>query len=106
MVFMPILFIGAAPSTPSLSKNNQINRKNKLEHIEEILKYKKETPEREEYLKTIGMVFENYSKAGPRGINGYPIFYSCNIMSIDDTKRFIEMYKKYEEMRKNFEKDW
>jgi hypothetical protein len=106
MVFMPMFFLGSGPSKPPLNENNQINRKNKLNYIEESLKYEKETPEREEYIKNIGMLFEDMSKAGSRSINGYPIFYSCKIMSIEDTKKFIEMYRKYEDIRKNFEKEW
>ena len=106
MAFMPILFLGMAPSTPSLSKNNQINRKNKLEYIEECIAYKKETPEREEYLKNIGMLYEDIGKAGTMNCNGYPIFYSCKIISIDDTKKFLELYEKYEKIRENFEKEW
>jgi len=106
MVFMPLLFMGASPSFPSETGNKQRNRKNKLVHINDIIEYEKETPAREEYLKNIGMVYEYYDKAGPRSINGYPIFMSMKILSIDDTKKFRDMYFKYEEMRKEFEKNW
>lgn len=106
MVFMPAMFIGSRPSAPSLGDNNQINRKNKLLYIEECLTYERETPERENFLKNIGMLYEDHSKAGPRSCNGYPIFMSCKIMSIEDTKRFVEIYRKYEEMRENFEKEF
>jgi hypothetical protein len=106
MVFMPMMFISAAPTEPSKSENNQINRKNKLKYIEDKLRYEEETPEREAYIKNIGMLYEYYSEAGPRGVNGYPIFYSCKIVTIEDTKKFIDMYNKYIEMRKEFEKEW
>lgn len=105
-VFMPAMFLGSAPSKPSTSTNNQITRKNKLNYITAIIEYEEDTPKREEFLKTIGMLYEENSKAGPRGINGFPMFMSCNIVSMDDTKRFIEMYKKYENMREEFEKEW
>ena len=78
----------------------------KLNYINDIIEYEEDTPKREEFLKTIGMLYEENSKAGPRGINGFPMFMSCNIVSMDDTKRFIEMYKKYENMREEFEKEW
>lgn len=106
MVFMPAMFIGSRPSAPPLGNDNQINRKNKLQYIEDCLTYEKETTERENFLKNIGMLYEDYSKALPGSFNGYPIFASCKIMSIDDTKRFIEMYRKYEKMREDFEKEF
>ena len=105
MVFMPVMFLGAGPSEPSLSDNNQLNRKNKLKYIEDMLIYEEETPAREKFIKNIGMLYEDYSKAGP-SINGFPMFMSCQIVSVEDTGKFIEMYKKYEAMRKSFEKEW
>lgn len=106
MVFMPLLFLGAAPSQPSKTDDNQLNRKNKLNYIEEKLQYERETPEREAFINNIGMVYSSLSDAGPRSINGYPIFYSMTIVSKEDTIKFIEMYKKYEKMREDFEKVW
>lgn len=105
-VFMVSMFLGSPPSKPSISANNQINRKNKLQYIADMIEYEEDTPKREEFLKTIGMLYEENSKAGPRAINGYPMFMSCNIVSIEDTKRFIEMYKKYEKKREEFENEW
>lgn len=32
----------------------------------------------------IGAFYEDFSKAGPRSINGYPMFFSLNILHIDD----------------------
>lgn len=106
MVFMPLLFLGAAPSQPSKTDDNQLDRKNKLNYIEEKLAYERETPKREAFIKNIGMVYSSLDDAGPRSINGYPIFYSMTIISIEDTKKFVEMYQKYEEMREEFENAW
>ena len=86
-VFMPSMFFGSAPSKPSTSTNNQITRKNKLEYIDKMIEYEEDTVKREEFLKNIGMLYEENSKAGPRGINGFPMFMSCNIVSISDTKK-------------------
>jgi len=106
MIFMPAMFMGSAPSTPTLGDNNQVNRKRKLQYIEDCLVYDSETPQREEFFKNIGMLYENWDKAGPRSINGFPMFMSCKIMSIECTKAFREMYMKYETMREEFEKEW
>ena len=106
VIFMPILFIGAPPIEPSLVDDNQVNRRNKLKYIEDSLRYDKETSDREKYLNNIGMVYEYMNIAGTRGINGYPSFMSCNIMTISDTKKFIDMYDKYVAMREEFEKQF
>lgn len=116
MVFMVSMFMGAAPTEPKFpEKNSDIrkDRKNKLLHFDALEQWRKDmkeweddTTKREEYFKTIGMLYESYDKALPRGINGYPMFMSCNIVSIEDTKRFREMYGKYEKMREDFEKEW
>ena len=104
-VFMPVLFLGARPNL-SLSEDNQKNRKLKLQHIDDIIEYEQDTPKREEFMSNIGMIYEYYDKAGTQCINGYPTFFSCHIMSISDKNRFIEMYRKYEEKRKEFEKEF
>ena len=52
------------------------------------------------------MLYEDHSKAGPTSINGYPIFMSCKLLSKDDTKRFLDIYRKYEKMREEFEKEF
>lgn len=41
-----------------------------------------------------GMIFEYYDKAGPRSVNGMPIFMSCQIVSQKDTERIFEYYEK------------
>jgi hypothetical protein len=33
---------------------------------------------------TIGMIYEYMDKAGERGINGYPMFFSCKLIHKDD----------------------
>jgi hypothetical protein len=115
-IFMPVLFLGSPPSEPSFPEptgNIRKDRKNKLLQFDKIEEWKKEykqwedeTPIREAFLNNIGMVYEENSKAGPRSINGYPIFFGCKIVSIEDTKKFMEMYQKYEKMREEFEKQW
>ena len=42
---------------------------------------------RPDSLKQIGVVWEYLHKAGPRGINGRPVFFSMNLLHIDDWER-------------------
>lgn len=35
-------------------------------------------------LESIGVIYEYMDKAGPRSINGYPVFFSCKLLSRDD----------------------
>lgn len=106
MVFMPSLFIGSSPTAPKLTGDIKTDRKNKLNHIDLMTEYKNDTPKRLEYLNTIGMFYEKYGEASPRVVNGYPCFFSCKIVSIEDKNRFLEMYEKYEKMRTDFENEW
>lgn len=41
-----------------------------------------------------GMIYEYFSEAGPRSINGMPIFWSFRMINIEDTKKVIERYNK------------
>lgn len=41
-----------------------------------------------------GMCFEYMEKAGPRSINGHPMFFSCQILNQGDTKHVLRMVKK------------
>jgi hypothetical protein len=41
----------------------------------------------EQFASTLGCVWEDVSKAGPRAINGYPAFMSCRLMNKDDFAR-------------------
>lgn len=113
---MPIMFMCAPPTEPNFPKvtgNIRRDRKNKLNHIDALEEWRKDLQEWEDnkpkmdaFMKNIGMLFEDNSKAGPRGINGYPMFMSCKILSCDDANKFLDLYKKYEKMREDFEKEW
>lgn len=54
----------------------------------------------EEARKDIGMIYEYYDKAGPRAINGYPIFFSFAIVNVKD-RQFV--WEKVEKIRKALE---
>lgn len=105
-VFMIMMFIGNPPLAPDDSDNIRKNRKNKLEYMNNCQIYEEETEIREDYIKNIGMLYEDYSKAGSLSVNGYPTFFSCSILSIDDTKRFIDLYIRYEKLRKEFDNNF
>jgi|AntRauTorcE11897_2_1112592.scaffolds.fasta_scaffold00044_23 hypothetical protein len=47
----------------------------------------------------IGCLYEYMSKAGPRGINGQPVFYSFNVLHKDDWSIVLDTLK-YEETRR------
>jgi hypothetical protein len=49
----------------------------------------------------IGCIWEYLSKAGPRGINGYPIFFSMHFMHVDDWDRCSAAIRNEEERQKN-----
>ncbi|GAH55011.1 unnamed protein product [marine sediment metagenome] len=54
----------------------------------DIRKLKKDPP---------GMIFEYRDKAGSRSVNGMPMFFSCQMLTQDDTKAVLELCKKLEE---------
>ena len=41
----------------------------------------------------IGNIIEEYSKAGPRGINGYPMFMSAQIVHVEDWEQITRRYE-------------
>jgi len=51
-----------------------------------------------EYVEDVGMIFEYMDKAGPRSINGYPMFLSMQILSKHDAKIVWEKVTKLEEL--------
>jgi hypothetical protein len=52
-------------------------------------------PETGESMLDIGLVYEYLDKAGPRSVNGFPIFHSCAVLLTDDAKKMWEYYEKY-----------
>lgn len=44
-----------------------------------------------------GMIYEYMDKAGPKAIDGMPMFLSFKIVSIDDAKKVFEHYNKIKE---------
>lgn len=47
-------------------------------------------------LETVGAVYEKMSKALPRGINGYPMFSSCQFVHVNDFDRLLALVEEKE----------
>lgn len=60
----------------------------------------------QKWLENIGMIYEFMEKASPRGINGYPIFMSVNMLNKKDTEKVLDFYNKYSELQKKLEEDF
>lgn len=50
----------------------------------------------------IHIIYEYYSKAGPRGINGKPIFMSCGMLDRKDARKVWAMMKDFSEKTQDF----
>jgi len=57
----------------------------------------------EDELKNIGMIYEYLEQAGPRSVNGYPSFFSLNILTKDETKIMFDHYENYKKLKEEFE---
>jgi hypothetical protein len=51
----------------------------------------------------VGAVYEEMSKAGPRSINGYPCFFSCQFLTREETKLVVGYINEFEELMKAWE---
>ena len=94
MVFMPLIFMG--PSAPSLTDDKVKNRDS---IIYKLLEEEIEQKHYKLYASNIGMIYEYYTEASPRGINGNPIFYSLRMLSKTDCDKMLDFYNQYREIR-------
>ncbi len=51
------------------------------------------------------LIYEYYDKAGPRAVNGYPIFFSMQWLRKDETFIMFKHYDKLAEIKKAFMED-
>jgi len=115
-VFMVMLFMGPQPPTkPTAPENNDVveNREeisDYFEKEEELLKeYKKQKKlykkaykyYLENYIPSIGFVYEYLTEAGPMSINGKPNFFSTRFLNKEDTTKMFEYYETYKEKRES-----
>ena len=50
----------------------------------------------------VAHVYEYLDKAGPRSVNGYPIFWSCRVLTKEDAKKLSPLIDKLEKQREAF----
>lgn len=50
-----------------------------------------------ETLRDVGMAYEYLDKAGPRCINGYPMFFSVRLLSKEDTEKVFAIIRAIDE---------
>ena len=62
-------------------------------------KYEKES------LKIVGCIYEYMSEAGPRSVNGYPIFFSMRFLHVEDWKRACKAIEREQERRGSIKLD-
>lgn len=120
LIFMPLLFMGpkspskpSHPNKPDSTENSRDNAiydviqrdEDQLKYEEDLKLYKEELKcFNEQYLTSIGLVFEYLSAAGPTSVNGKPSFFSMRLLNIDDTKKMFEYYEKYKSIREEVDK--
>ena len=50
----------------------------------------------------LGMVYEYLDKAGPRAINGFPMFISCRFLNKADAKKMFGFFEEYKKLKNSF----
>lgn len=111
--FMILSFIGPHNDLKTINDNDNdvLKRKKKFHNLEvmrqrrKYFKSKGTTLEKavEDWWNDIGLVFESYDKAGTMAINGMPTFFSCKIMTKEDTKTMWNFFEEYKEMREKID---
>ena len=113
--FMVMFFMGPQPPKepqyPNMSNSIENNRDNALYDLlkrdSDQAKYKEDMEwyeveqkyYKEQQLKSIGLVYEYISEAGPTSINGKPCFFSLRLLNHEDTTKMFEYYTTYKEIR-------
>jgi hypothetical protein len=55
-----------------------------------------------QYVKDLGIIWEYVDKAGPRAVNGCPMFFSCHLMNREDWGRAYDAIQREAKRRKSF----
>jgi hypothetical protein len=113
--FMPLMFMGPQPplkpSYPNSNNSVENQRDNAIydliqrdldqEKYEEDYKwYELEMKYyKENYLTSIGLIYEFLSEAGPMGLNGGPMFMSLRLLNKEDAEKMFSFYETYKELR-------
>ena len=94
-IFMPFIFMGHINWPTDNTRESKIIRI-LLEDKEP--EYKKR---HNNYVNNVGLLFEYMDKGLSRSINGYPMFFSVSVMSIEQTERMFDFYNKYKQLMEN-----
>jgi hypothetical protein len=113
--FMPLMFMGpqvpTPPKHPNDNKSIENNRDNVIyDIIQRDLDQKKYEEDiswydiemkyyKEEYLNSIGLIYEYNTEAGPMGLNGGPMFMSMRLLNKVDTEKMFSFYETYKSLR-------
>lgn len=119
-VFMVLLFMGPrvpkSPQYPNDNSSTENSRDNALYDVlqrddeqakyeEDMEWYKKECEYYQEHrVKSIGLVYEYLSEAGPMSVNGKPTFFSLRLLNKADTEKMFDYYNQYKEIREKVDK--
>jgi hypothetical protein len=113
-VFMVVALMGPqSPEKPTIPSSDNVveNRDIVADYIgneEELLKaYKKDKKlakkaqkyYEENFLSSIGLIYEFITEAGPRSINGLPMFTSVKFLNREDASKMFEHFNLYREVR-------
>jgi hypothetical protein len=58
--------------------------------------------QRVDLMEDTGMIYEYHDQAGPRGINGYPMFMSFHSVHRDDVETLLSLYRKALNLKREF----
>lgn len=50
----------------------------------------------------LGLVYEYFDKAGPRAVNGFPMFMSCRFLNKADAKKMFGFFEEYKKLKDSF----
>jgi len=53
----------------------------------------------------IALIYEYYDQAGPRGINGYPSFFSMQVLNMEESEKMFNYFNRYKRLKDNFNGD-
>ena len=99
MHFYPLLLGGPRQPFDSDGDNDDI-AKLRANRIWKILdKEAEEKAYSEDFIGSIGLVYEFLGKELPQYLNGKPIFTSCHLVNHGDTEKIFEFHKTYKELR-------
>ena len=58
----------------------------------------------EQEMGNIGLLYEYLDKAGPRSVNGYPCFFSVQLLTKVESEKMFVFYDEYKALNQNFQR--